>query len=84
MWEGINTFGVCFGEEQTRAEKLMLQREGKTAERGTTAESASGRSDKLKSPKGEAGGNKDSLPVVINQREDTEDTGRCSWGFPGG
>ena len=27
MWEGINTFGVCFGEEQTRAEKLMLQRE---------------------------------------------------------
>lgn len=27
MWEGINTFGVCFGGEQTRAEKLMLQRE---------------------------------------------------------
>lgn len=77
LWRGADK-----GREIDAAE-----REGKTAEReGTTAErSASGRGgDKLKSPKGEAGGNKDSLPVVINQREDTEDTGRCSWGFPGG
>lgn len=82
MWEGITHSGYALERSRQGQRNDAAEREGKTAEReGTTAErSASGRGgDKLKSPKGEAGGNKDSLPVVINQREDTEDTGRCSW-----